>query len=39
MNAHMFLITHEKFYIRNVFPLEDIDENVTSYVTQKSIGN
>ena len=29
--SHIFLITHQKFYGRNVFPWEDSIENVTSY--------
>ena len=29
--AHIFLITHEKFYSWNMFRLEDTDKNVTSY--------
>ena len=29
--AHIFLITHENFYIKEVFRLEDINENVSGY--------
>ena len=31
--AYMFLLTYKNVYSWNVFPLEDIAKNATSYVT------